>query len=40
MRKQTIRFQSLARQERQSIRDEDLRLYAETDLSYVETELS
>jgi len=31
-----IRFQSLPRQQRQSIRDEVLRLYAETDLSYGE----
>ncbi len=31
-----IRFQSLPRQKRQSIRDEVLRLYAETDLSYGE----
>lgn len=31
-----IRFQSLPRQKRQSIRDEVLRLYAETDLSYCE----
>lgn len=29
-----IRFQSLPRQKRQSIREEVLRLYAETDLSY------
>lgn len=31
-----IRFQSLPRQKRQAIRDEVLRLYAETDLSYGE----
>lgn len=31
-----IKFQSLPRQKRQAIRDEVLRLYAETDLSYVE----
>lgn len=31
-----IRFQSLPRQKRQSIREEVLRLYAETDLSYGE----
>lgn len=31
-----IRFQSLPRQKRQEIRDEVLRLYAETDLSYGE----
>lgn len=31
-----IRFQSLSRQKRQAIRDEVLRLYAETDLSYGE----
>lgn len=31
-----IKFQSLPRQKRQAIRDEVLRLYAETDLSYGE----
>ena len=31
-----IKFQSLPRQKRQEIRDEVLRLYAETDLSYGE----
>lgn len=31
-----IRFQSLPRQKRQAIRDEVLRQYAETDLSYGE----
>lgn len=31
-----IRFQSLPRQKRQTIRDEVLRLYAETDMSYGE----
>lgn len=31
-----IKFQSLSRQKRQAIRDEVLRLYAETDLSYGE----
>ena len=31
-----IRYQSLPRQKRQAIRDEVLRLYAETDLSYGE----
>ena len=31
-----IKFQSLPRQKRQAIRDEVLRLYAETDLSYCE----
>ena len=31
-----IKFQSLPRQKRQAIRDEVLRLYAETDFSYGE----
>ena len=31
-----IKFQSLPKQKRQAIRDEVLRLYAETDLSYAE----
>lgn len=31
-----IKFQSLPRQKRQSIREEVLRLYAETDMSYGE----
>ena len=31
-----IKFQSLPRQKRQAIREEVLRMYAETDMSYVE----